>query len=48
MGTRIRPYSQSQMLLLPPDLGKWLPEGHLVYHVSDLVDAPDQGALYAP
>ena len=48
MGTRFRPYSPSQMLLLPPDLGDWLPEGHLAYHVSDLVDALDLGAFYAP
>ena len=48
MGTRFRPYSPSQMLLLPPDLGEWLPEGHLAYHVSDLVDALDLGAFYAP
>lgn len=48
MGTRFRPYSPSQMLLLPPDPGEWLPEGHLAYHVSDLVDALDLGAFYAP
>ena len=48
MGTRFRPYSPSQILLLPPDLGEWLPEGHLAYHVSDLVDALDLGAFYAP
>ena len=48
MGTRFRPYSPSQMLLLPPDLSEWLPEEHLAYHVSDLVDALDLGAFYAP
>ena len=36
------------MLLLPPDLGEWLPEGHLAYHVSDIVDALDLRALCAP
>ena len=35
------------MLLLAPDLHQWLDEGHLAYHVSDLVDALDLGAFYA-
>ena len=48
MGTRFRPYSPSQMPLLPPDLGEWLPEGHLANHVSDIVDALDLRAFYAP
>ncbi len=48
MGTTFRPYSPSQMLLLPPDLGEWLPEGHLAYHVSDIVDVLDLRAFYAP
>ena len=48
MGTGFRPVSPSQMLLLPPDLGDWLPEGHLAYHVSDRVDALDLGAFCAP
>ena len=45
MGTTFRPYSPSQMLLLPPDLGEWLPEGHLAYHVSDIADALDLRAF---
>ena len=36
------------MLLLPQDLREWVPEGHLAHHVSDLVDALDLGAFYAP
>ena len=48
MGTTFRPYSPSQMPLLPPDLGEWLPEGHLAYHVSDIVDALDLRAFDAP
>ena len=48
MGTTFRPYSPSQMLLLPPDLGEWLPEGHLAYHVSDIVHALDLRAFYSP
>src|SRR5438105_10077748 len=33
-----RPYDQSQMLLLPPSLEEWLPEGHLARFVSELVE----------
>ena len=36
------------MLLLSPDLREWLPSGHLVHHVSDLVDALDLSSFYAP
>ena len=48
MGTRFRPHSPSQMLLLPPDLGESLPQGHLAYHESGIADAPDLRASYAP
>ena len=46
MGTTFRPYDPEQMLLLPPDLREWVPEGHLAQHVSDLVDAVDLSAFY--
>ena len=36
------------MLLLSPDLREWLPPGHLAHHVSDLVDALELRAFYAP
>ena len=48
MGTTFRPYQPDQILMLPPDLREWLPEGHLAHHVSDLVDAVDLSAFYAP
>ncbi len=48
MGTRFRPYQPDQMRLLPRDLREWIPEGHLAHHVSDLVDALDLSAFYAP
>lgn len=38
MGTTFRPYSPDQELLLPPSLNEWLPEGHLAYFVSDVVE----------
>src|SRR3979411_3515614 len=34
-----------QDLLLPPSLGDWLPEDHLVYCVSDVVDELDLSAI---
>ncbi len=42
-----RPYSPHQMLILPPSLQEWLPEGHLVYFISDLVDSFDLSAIEA-
>ena len=34
-------YQPDQDLLLPPSLRDWLPENHLVYFVSDMVDQLD-------
>ena len=48
MPTTFRPYQPDQLLLLSPDLREWLPPGHLAHHVSDLVDALELGAFYAP
>jgi transposase len=41
MAKTYRPYVPEQDLLLPPSLRDWLPEGHLAYFVSDLVDQLD-------
>ena len=35
-------------MLVPPDLQEWVPPSHLAHHVSDMVDALDLTALYAP
>jgi transposase len=40
-----RPYSPHQVLIMPPSLDEWLPEGHLAYFVSDLVDHFDLSAI---
>ena len=48
MGTRFRPYQPKQLLMLPPDLGEWVPEGHLAHQVSELVDGLKLGAFYKP
>ena len=41
MAKTYRPYCPDQMFLLPPSLKDWLPENHLVYFVSDVVDQLD-------
>ena len=48
MLTTFRGYQPDQPLLLPPDLQEWVPPGHLAHHVSDVVDALDLTAFYAP
>ena len=48
MPTTFRAYQPNQPLLLPPDLQEWVPPGHLAHHVSDVVDALDLTAFYAP
>jgi transposase len=41
MAKTYRPYCPDQMFLLPPSLRDWLPEDHLVYFVSDVIDQLD-------
>jgi len=45
MAKTYRPYSPDQMFLLPPSLQDWLPENHLCYFVSDVVDQLDLSAI---
>ncbi len=45
MAKAYRPYVPEQDLLLPPSLRDWLPEGHLAYFVSDLVDHLNLSAI---
>src|ERR1700684_3261889 len=45
MAKTYRPYLPDQDFLLPPSLRDWLPEDHLVYFVSDLVDQLDLSAI---
>ena len=47
MAKTYRPYVPEQGLLLPPSLREWLPEDHLVYFVSDLIDHLDLSAITA-
>jgi transposase len=44
-----KPYTPDQLLLLPPALQDWLPEGHLALFISDVVDhALDLTPILAP
>ena len=45
MAKTYRPYLPEQDLLLPPSLRDWLPEGHLAYFVSDVIDQVDLSAI---
>jgi transposase len=40
-----RPYDPDQLFLLPPALQDWVPEGHLVHFLSDVVDALDRNPI---
>lgn len=43
---RFKQYAPDQLLLMPPSLQEWLPEGHLAYFVCDIVDEMDLSEIY--
>ena len=45
MGKTYRSYEPEQMFLMPAALRDWLPENHLVYFVSDVVDQLELSAI---
>src|ERR1700688_1888782 len=45
MTKTFRTYLPEQNLLLPPSLREWLPDNHLAYFVSDVVDQLDLSAI---
>ena len=47
MGKCFRADNLDQILLLPPSLHDWLPEGHLARFIADVVNSLDLGAIYA-
>jgi transposase len=47
MTTSYLPYEPRQQELLPPALQDWLPEGHLAYYISDVIDSLDLSAFHA-
>ena len=46
MSSRFKSYCPDQILLLPPDMKQWLPEGDLAYFLMDVVEALDLSAIY--
>ena len=48
MPTTFRRYQPDQDLLLPVSLREWLPEDHLAYFISEVVEELDLSAFYAP
>jgi len=47
MATSFLPYEPMQDFLLPPSLSEWLPENHLAYFVSEVIDRLDLQIFYA-
>lgn len=47
MAKHYRVYEPDQLFLMPPSLREWLPEDHLAYFVSDLVDDLDLSEIEA-
>ena len=47
MSKGYRPYLPDQEFLLPPSPREWLPEGHLAYFVSDVVDQLNLAPMHA-
>lgn len=47
MPTSFLPYEPKQDFLLPPSLAEWLPENHLAYFVSEIIDRLDLQIFYA-
>lgn len=46
MAKTFRPYDPDQLLMMPPSVREWLPEDHVVYFVSDVVEMLDLSAIY--
>ena len=47
MSKTYRPYDPDQQLLLPAALQEWLPDDHLAYFISDVVDQLDLSSITA-
>jgi len=48
MPTNYRTYQPEQSYLLPPSPSDWLPEKHLAFFISEVVDELDLSAFYEP
>ena len=40
------PNNPDQQYLLPPDMREWVPEDHLIWFLSDVVDSLDLSAIF--
>src|SRR5437870_9679097 len=47
MSKQFRDCNLNQLVLLPPSLEDWLPEGHLARFVAEVVETLDLSAMYA-
>ena len=48
MSKGFKAYNPDQTFLMPPSLREWLPEDHLAYFLSDVVDELDLSEIYRP
>ena len=48
MSKGFKPYNPDQTFLMAPSLRDWLPEDHLAYFISDVVDELDLSTIYRP
>jgi len=48
MPTNYRTYQPEQSYLLPPSLSEWLPEKHLAFFISEVVEELNLSAFYEP
>lgn len=46
MAKTFRPYEPDQIYLFPPSPRDWLPDDHLIFFLSDVVDSLDLSAIY--
>jgi len=47
MPVNVREADRDQLLLMPPSVADWLPEGHLAWFILDAVKELDRTAFYA-
>lgn len=45
MAKTYRPYEPDQLFLLPPSLSDWLPSGHMVYFIREILETIDLGPI---
>ena len=46
MRNNFKEYNQNEQYLFPPSLHDWLPEGHLAYFISEIVEEMDLSEIY--